>query len=71
MQRVAQMKQQLQLMKSLSNPKEMINQMLRNNPNASEINRLIKENNGDIEQAFRTAAKEKGIDPEIIIKALQ
>ena len=45
--------------------------MLRNNPRAGEINKLIQDNGGDIEKAFRSKAKEMGVDPETIIKALK
>ena len=71
MQNVAQLKRTMQMVKSLSNPKEMVNQMLRNNPRAGEINKLIQDNGGDIEKAFRSKAKEMGVDPETIIKALK
>ena len=70
MQNVAQMKRTMQMLKSLSNPKEMVNQMLRNNPRAGEINKLIQDNGGDIEKAFRVKAKEMGVDPDEIVKAL-
>ena len=59
------------MMKSLSSPKEMVNQMLRNNPRASEINKLISDNGGDIEKAFRSKAKEMGVNPDDIISALK
>lgn len=48
----------------------MVNQMLKNNPQASEIKKLIESNGGDAEKAFRAKAKEMGVDPEEIIKAL-
>ena len=70
MQRVSQMKQTMQWMKAMSNPKEMVNQMLKNNPQASEIQKLIDQNGGDVEKTFRQRAKEMGVDPEEIIKAL-
>ena len=54
----------------MSNPKEMVNQMLKNNPQASEIQKLIDQNGGDVEKAFRQRAKEMGVDPEEVIKAL-
>lgn len=61
----------MQMAKSLSNPRELVNQMLRNNPNAQEINKLINDNGGDIEKAFRARAKEMGVDPEMIINQLK
>ena len=65
-----QMKKSLQMMKSMSNPKAMVDQMLKNNPQASEIKKLIEANGGDAEKAFRAKAKEMGVDPEEVIKAL-
>lgn len=64
------MKKSLQMMKSMSNPKAMVDMMLKNNPQASEIKKLIDDAGGDAEQAFRKRAKDMGIDPEEIIKAL-
>ena len=61
----------MQTMKSFSNPKAMADQLLKSNPNAKEINDYINQNGGDIRKAFYAAAKDKGIDPEEIIKQLQ
>lgn len=55
----------------MSNPKEMVNQMLKNNPQASEIKKMIEDCGGDAEKAFRQKAKEMGVDPEEVIKALK
>jgi hypothetical protein len=49
----------------------MVDYMLKNNPQANEINKLIQENGGDLEKAFRVKAKEMGVDPEEIISALK
>lgn len=48
----------------------MIDQMLKNNPGSHEINEYIKKNNGDLEKAFYAAAKDKGVDPNEILKQL-
>ena len=71
MQNVSRMKQLMQTMRSFSNPKAMVDQMLRNNPNASEINKYINESGGDIQKAFYAAAKAKGVNPDDILKQLQ
>lgn len=45
----------------------MLNQMMKNNPKMQEVNDLIKQNGGNAEQAFKTKAKEMGIDPNDIL----
>lgn len=71
MQNVSRLKQAMQTMRSLANPKAMVNQMLQNNPNNNEIMKYINDNGGDVQKAFYAAAKDKGVNPEDILKALQ
>lgn len=60
----------MQTMKVMSNPKAMVDQMLKNNPNAKEINDYINKHNGDVQKAFYEAAKDKGVNPNDILKQL-
>ena len=61
MQMLAQFKQ---------NPKQMIQNMMMNNPNMKEINNLIHQY-GSPEQAFRAKAQEMGLNPDEIINMLK
>ena len=61
MQMLAQFKQ---------NPKQMIQNMMMNNPNMKEINNLIQQY-GSPEQAFRVKAQEMGLNPDEIINMLK
>ena len=52
------------MIKSASNPQAMLNQMLQNNPNYKMVQEIGRKFNGDYEKAFRSTAKEMGIDPD-------
>ena len=45
--------------------------MIQNNPNIQEVKKLIEENGGDAEKAYRQRAKELGIDADEFINALR
>lgn len=47
--------------KGASNPQQMVNQMLEQNP---QVKSLIQAANGNPEQAFRNMAKQMNIDPD-------
>lgn len=50
---------------------QAINKMIENNPNIQEVKKLIEENGGDAERAFRQRASEMGIDADEFINALK
>lgn len=52
------------MIKAASNPQEMVNQLIQNNPNFKKAQELGQRYNGDYEKAFRATAKEMGINPE-------
>jgi len=58
------------MMSGIKNPQTMLNQMLKNNPRMSEVNKLI-EQYGSPEQAFRHKAQEMGYDPDELINILK
>lgn len=64
---MAKIKNMFQAFKAAGNPQAMIQNMMKNNPNINEINKLVQ-TNGSYEQAFRAKAKEMGIDPDEFIK---
>ena len=54
--------------KAMSNPQQMVSQMLEKNP---QVKSLIQASNGNPEQAFRSLATQMGIDPDEFIKMLK
>ena len=59
------------MLKSMSNPNEMLNQVIQSNPKMKEAQELIQKAGGDPEKAFRMKAKEMGVDPEQIMGMLR
>lgn len=59
------------MLKSMSNPQEMLSQALQNNPKTKELQDILNKAGGDPEKAFRMKAKEMGVDPEQIIRMLK
>lgn len=53
--------------KSMGNPQMMLQQ----NPQYKQIMDYVNQNGGDAKTAFYNKAKEMGIDPEEIVKALR
>ena len=50
---------------------QAISRMMQNNPNVQSVKKLIEENGGDAEKAFRSKANEMGIDADEFINALK
>ena len=61
----------MQMFKSSSNPQAFIQQMMANNPKATDALRLIQTYGGDARAAFYDLARQKGIDPEAFLKSIQ
>lgn len=61
-----QIKQIWNNLKSMNNPQMLLNQMANDNP---QISALLKYNNA--KDAFYGLAKEKGIDPDLILNMLK
>ena len=51
-------------------PQGMVQNMLQSNPQYRQIMELVKQNGNDPRQAFYSLAKQKGIDPDEIIREL-
>ena len=71
LQNLSQIKQMWGMLKNMGNPQALISQMVNNNPNMAEIQKLIQQNGGDAEKAFRNKAQELGVDPDEIINILK
>ena len=50
---------------------QAINKMIENNPNIQQAKKLIEENGGDVEKAFRNTAKQVGFDVEEFINMMR
>lgn len=61
-------KQMISMYKGLSNPQEMAQKVLKENP---QLASLIQAANGNPEQAFRSLAGKMGVNPDEIINMLQ
>ena len=70
-QNIAQIKKTWDLINSMGNPQEAINQIMASNPKVREINKLIEEAGGDPEKAFRMKAQEMGVNPDDFINAMK
>lgn len=70
-QMIQQIKGIMNQIKMAQNPQLALNQILMNNPNINSIIGLIKNNGGNLQTAFYNLAKQKGIDPQVILNELQ
>lgn len=69
-QQVNQIKQMMNLIKSSRNPQVVLNQMVMSNPQLKQAMDYVQNNGGDAKKAFYTLAKEKGVNPDDILKQL-
>ena len=67
----APVKNLMQAMHTMQNPQEAIRQMLQNNPNYQQAMQLVSQFNNDPGQAFLELAKQRGVDPQMILDALK
>ena len=63
-----QVTQMWQRLKGASNPQELLNQALQNNP---QLKQLIELSNNNPKTAFYNLAKQKGIDADYILNMLK
>ena len=66
--KLGQMRQMIQMMKSGGNPQMMVSQMMQNNP---QINQIIQKYGGDPKTAFYKLAEANGIDPNEVLNMLK
>ena len=60
----------LRTIRSAGNPQMMLNQMAGQKPQLKQAMDFVNQNGGNPQQAFYQLAKEKGINPEDILKEL-
>lgn len=61
----------ISLFKNSKNPQEFLSNYIQNNPQAQNIYNMLRNSNRSPKELFYLLAKEKGIDPESILKVLQ
>ena len=70
-QNAASLKQMFDLLKGSSNPTEMMNRILANNPNTSKVLDYIRQNGNDPEKAFNALSNQMGLNPNDILSMLR
>lgn len=65
------LKQLVDTFKNSSNPQQLLNKYIQNNPQAQNIYFMLQNSNKSPKQLFYLMAKNKGIDPDSIISMLK
>lgn len=68
---LSQIKNMMNMLKTANNPQAMLQMMIQRNPQLKNIMDYINQHGGNPEQAFYAMAKEKGVDPNEVIRMLQ
>ena len=68
---IAPIKNLMNTIKAAQNPQAAMTQMLQNNPQYSRLTQLLKENNGNAQQAFYNLANQMGMNGDEIINMLK
>ena len=70
-QNLGRVKQMLNTVKNANNPQAMLQQMMADNPQYSQLMQIIKDNGGDPQKAFYAMADKMGVNGDDIINALK
>lgn len=68
---LAQIKGLMAMMESCGNPVAMLQSMIATNPQMASVMNFVSRYNGDAKAAFYDLAKQKGVDPNVIIDILK
>ena len=63
-------KQMMTMMRNASNPQAMLQSLINSNPQMKQVMNMVQQAGGNPKTAFYNLAKEKGVNPDEIIKAL-
>lgn len=66
---MGQVRQIYNMLKNSNNPNQLLDNMLRQNPQMAQTINLIR-NNGNYEQIFRNMCKERNINPDDFIRQI-
>jgi len=59
------------MVQAAQNPQAAVSQMTQNNPQMQQVMQYVQQNGGDPKAAFFALAKQKGIDPNVIIQQVK
>ena len=62
------LQQMANVIKNSRNPKAMLEQMMQSNPQIQQAMNYINQNGGDAKSAFYALARQKGVDPESVLR---
>lgn len=62
------LQQMMNTIKNSRNPKAMLEQMMQSNPQIQQAMNYINQNGGDAKSAFYALARQKGVDPESVLR---
>ena len=71
LQRIQQVKNLMNQIKTAQNPQLMLNQLVSSNPQLQNALNFIKQNGGDPKTAFFNYARQQGVDPQEILNLLK
>ena len=59
------------MVQAAQNPEAAMQQMAQSNPQMQQVMQYVQQNGGDAKAAFYALAKQKGIDPDVILQQVQ
>ena len=62
------LQQMMNTIKNSRNPKAMLEQMMQSNPQIQQAMNYINQNGGNAKDAFYALARQKGVDPESVLR---
>lgn len=62
------LQQMANVIKNSRNPKAMLEQMMQSNPQIQQAMNYINQNGGNAKDAFYALARQKGVDPESVLR---
>lgn len=68
---LGQIKNMMRLMRASRNPQAAVQELMRSNPQMQQAALLIQQAGNDPKRAFYELARQKGADPEAILRELQ
>ena len=68
---VQQIKNMMNLVRNAQNPTMMLQNMMNQNPQMQQVMNIVRQSGGDPKTAFYNLAKQKGVDPNEILKMLK
>ena len=64
-------KNMMNLIRGSNNPQAELQNMIVQNPQMRQVMDLVRKNGGNYQQAFFALARQRGVDPNVILQELQ